>query len=361
MAGETSDQISPQSRRHNELRRDVIRKNPAVRALSGTNPWSALAIPLLLGLHWGMAWLVSGGNLLVCFLAAFLFGQVIIHAAGALLHETCHRLIFRGDRSKLAFDLGLEMILGSFSKQLTYQHEHVSSHHPYLGNYERDYEHEDICSFNARRKITAASPTTQRILTLATLFLHLMPFGFLISDEVMPRIYRRFAGLTVKDKSRRINSTQPTPAQRRLFIAVSLLANILLLWLFGIWGWLYHNWSLSLFLGKFGITNLGQSLSEHDGDDDVNPTYSDYRFTNLLFFNTGYHNEHHTFPNIPWSRLPALRALAPDVFNRENPRSYFGLWWRHVSEDFSPSRRNILMKTDLSARCPATGNGAGAP
>lgn len=29
----------------------------------------------------------------------------------------------------------------------------------------------------------------------------------------------------------------------------------------------------------------------------------------------GYHNEHHDFPSIPWTRLPALRALAPEFYD----------------------------------------------
>jgi sphingolipid 4-desaturase/C4-monooxygenase len=28
----------------------------------------------------------------------------------------------------------------------------------------------------------------------------------------------------------------------------------------------------------------------------------------------GYHNEHHDFPSIPWTRLPALKALAPEFY-----------------------------------------------
>ena len=29
----------------------------------------------------------------------------------------------------------------------------------------------------------------------------------------------------------------------------------------------------------------------------------------------GYHNEHHDFPSVPWTRLPALRALAPEYYD----------------------------------------------
>jgi sphingolipid 4-desaturase/C4-monooxygenase len=344
--------MSPQARRHNEMRRAVAAAHPEARALAGTAPWTALAIPVLLSLHWGMAWLVGGSNLFWCFVAAFVFGQVIIHSAGALLHETAHKLIFRGPRAKLAFDLSLELVLASFGKQLTYQHQHISSHHPFIGNYERDYEHEDICSFHARRVIKAKSPAAQRLLTGLTLFLHLLPFGFLIEGKILGPLTRRFSGIEDSDAARDLGDTKPEVWETRTFIAVSIAVNVFLFWAFGFLGWLYHNWALSIFLGKGAVTNLGQSLSEHEGDDEVNPTYSDYRLQNLILFNTGYHNEHHTFANVPWTRLPKLRALAPDVFNRENSRNYVKLWFDHVREDFSPSRRNGTMRTDLSARCP---------
>ncbi|MEW6687603.1 MAG: fatty acid desaturase [Pseudomonadota bacterium] len=343
--------MSPQARRHIEIRRQVLAAHPEAAALAGPDPRGALAALLILGVHWTALWAVSQTSVLVVFLAAFFFGQVVIHSAGALVHETAHRLVFRDSRAKLAFDLLLETITTSFARQLTYQHEHVSTHHPYLGNYERDYEHEDACRFAARRAFRARHPRAQRLLTAAELLVHMLPFGFLAADRIFLPFYRRASGRAVTDRSRDIGSSRAPASERCLFIAVSLAVNVFLFFAFGFLGWLYQVWSLSLFLGKAGVTNLGQSLAEHPGDDEQIPTRSTYWWGNAILFNTGYHHEHHTFPDVAWSRLPRLKRLAPEAFDVAGRRSYLRCWWDHVKEAFGPSRVNALQRADLSARC----------
>ncbi|KAJ6532680.1 dihydroceramide delta(4)-desaturase [Mycena vulgaris] len=60
----------------------------------------------------------------------------------------------------------------------------------------------------------------------------------------------------------------------------------------------------------------GHFIAEHYlWDGLAQETYSYYGPLNILAYNVGYHNEHHDFPSIPWTRLPALRALAPEVYD----------------------------------------------
>ncbi|KAF5392668.1 hypothetical protein D9757_000931 [Collybiopsis confluens] len=60
----------------------------------------------------------------------------------------------------------------------------------------------------------------------------------------------------------------------------------------------------------------GHFIAEHylwDGLEQE--TFSYYGPLNWLAYNVGYHNEHHDFPSVAWTRLPALRAMAPEFYD----------------------------------------------
>lgn len=70
----------------------------------------------------------------------------------------------------------------------------------------------------------------------------------------------------------------------------------------------FFAWSLHPCAGHF--------IAEHylwDGLEQE--TYSYYGTLNILAYNVGYHNEHHDFPSVPWTKLPALKKLAPEFYD----------------------------------------------
>ena len=60
----------------------------------------------------------------------------------------------------------------------------------------------------------------------------------------------------------------------------------------------------------------------------------------LLKF-TGYHNEHHDFPNIPGSRLYKVKEIAPEFYdNLPSHDSWFRVYWDYLfREDVNPFNR----------------------
>jgi sphingolipid delta-4 desaturase len=85
-----------------------------------------------------------------------------------------------------------------------------------------------------------------------------------------------------------------------------------------------HTWGARaltyLVLSSFFAGSLhplaGHFIAEHYLWDGLpQETYSYYGPLNVFAYNVGYHNEHHDFPSVPWTRLPALKALAPEFYD----------------------------------------------
>jgi len=107
---------------------------------------------------------------------------------------------------------------------------------------------------------------------------------------------------------------------------------------FYVWGWrpLFY-FVFCIFLAGGLHPCAGHFISEHyvfPHLDAIQETYSYYGPLNWLTWNVGYHNEHHDFCNIPWSRLPALKALAPEYYdNLAVCDSWIGVIWDYIMRD----------------------------
>jgi sphingolipid 4-desaturase/C4-monooxygenase len=104
---------------------------------------------------------------------------------------------------------------------------------------------------------------------------------------------------------------------------------------------IFHYWGLKALVYTVISTLCGMSLhpasghliAEHYQWVKSQETYSYYGPINWVNYNVGYHNEHHDFPKIPWSRLPLVKEMAPEFYTLPSHTSYLALFWRFITDD----------------------------
>ena len=191
-------------------------------------------------------------------------------------------------------------------------------------------------------------------MTVLTLILHAAAAGVSDRRRGAAAPERLDVGRPQSDPERHVELTRPPVWQMRLFIAVSLASNLAMLVLLGPGRCCITFGRCRCFWARWASGTWANRCREHDGNDDVTPSRSTYGWINWLLFNTGYHNEHHSFPNVAWTRLPLSKRRAPEIFTREAAKSYFGYWLDHVRGDFTASRKSPLHHQDNGPRCAGT-------
>ena len=121
-------------------------------------------------------------------------------------------------------------------------------------------------------------------------------------------------------------------------IAVIAVFDLFVLWAFGPNALLYLFFSFWFSVG--GLHPLSARwLQEHFAFGPDQGTFDYYGPLNTLALNIGYHNEHHDFHEIPWKRLPELKAMAPEFYDRSALPSLL-----------DGAARHLHLRSDLFAR-----------
>lgn len=75
-------------------------------------------------------------------------------------------------------------------------------------------------------------------------------------------------------------------------------------------------------------------------------TFSYYGILNYVSFNVGYHNEHHDFPAIPYTRLPEVKRLAPEFYdNIPYHKSWVMATWHFITSDKTSLQNRVMEYT----------------
>jgi sphingolipid 4-desaturase/C4-monooxygenase len=268
---------------HARRGRQMLAAHPELRALAGPTPSSAAWTLALVVAQIGLALLLGGRRWFVWVPVAYLVGATIDHALWALIHDTCHNLVFRSRTANrlVAILANLPLVVPgaiSFGKYHLLHHRHMG-----------DLEFDAGIPGPTEARVVGRSGFAKATWVAGTIF---------VQGIVRPRRLRR---VRLLDGWTLVN----------LVIQVAAMAAIA--WLFGGGPFKYLVMSTVF---AIGLHPLGARwIQEHFALAPGQETYSYYGPLNRLSFNVGYHNEHHDIVNVPWSRLPEIRRIAPEFYD----------------------------------------------
>jgi len=309
---------------HRTRRRQILASHPEAQSLAGPARYSALFILGLVVFQIGAATALRHAAWWVLLPAAYLVGAVANHALLVLIHECTHNLVWKGSRGNriLAILANVPII---FPAAMSFRTYHLL-HHKYQGDLEYDAD--------------LPGPTEARVVGNSSLRKTIwLLFFFAVEGIVRP--------FRLKKKVRVIDAWSIANTLAMLVVATGVVF---------LAGWTGLSYLLLSTCFGVGLHPVGARwIQEHFVMRVGQETYSYYGPWNRLAFNVGYHNEHHDLMTVPWSRLPRLRAIAPEFYEGLYAhRSWTRLLFRFVFDrNLTLHSRVIRSSSDAPAEKPA--------
>jgi sphingolipid delta-4 desaturase len=289
---------------HLERTRTLLKTHPEVRSLFGHDRSTAGWVVGIVGLQVLIAWALRAQPWWAVVVAAYAVGALADHALWTLIHDCTHNLVFR-KASRNAWLQILANLPIVFPAAISFRKYHLL-HHRFQGDPELDAD--------------LASPLEARLVGNGTLRKAMWLLTFFAWQSLrVPRLKR----VRMFDRWYGAN----------LAVQIAFIAGL----------WVLSGWKSVLYLTLSSIFAIGlhpvgaRWIQEHYLTSGVQgqETFSYYGPLNVIAFNVGYHNEHHDLMMVPWSRLPRLKAMAPEYYEPlVHHRSWTALLLRFI---FDPS------------------------
>jgi sphingolipid 4-desaturase/C4-monooxygenase len=278
--------IRSADRTHVERRKSILAAHPEVKQLFGRNRATFLISAALLLLQTTIA--ATLGHLgpaywpLAVF-AALSIGAFANHANFAIIHDAIHNRIFESSVANkwtaILADLpnGVPTAMG-FRRYHIRHHSHLSVH-----------------------DLDAELPSDWEVAMVRNISWRKALWLFFFPVIQLSRLARIKGHAPLKERWNLVN------------VASILAFDLLVLQFLGVTALLYF--LLSFWFSIGGLHPLsGRWIQEHFsfGPDQITSNYVGP--LNKFALNVGYHNEHHDFPEVPWNKLPELKAVAPDHY-----------------------------------------------
>lgn len=274
-------------RSHVERRKLILEKYPQVRELFGKD---TLTFKITAGIFVGQLIIAAVlGSLGLSYwwlslLMAICVGAFANHANFVIIHDAIHNCVFESPLAN-KWTAILADLPNAFPTAMGFRCYHIK-HHSHLSAYDYDA---DVPS--AWEVEWVGNSTWRKAVWL-----------FCFPAVQLARLSRLKGTVPIWGTWTYIN------------IAVIALFDLVVLWAFGPNAVLYLFFSFWFSVG--GLHPLSARwVQEHFAFGPEQGTFDYYGPLNKLALNIGYHNEHHDFHEIPWNRLPELKAMAPEYYD----------------------------------------------
>lgn len=267
---------------HKTRRKLILAKYPEIKELMGSDHRLKYAVVMMVVVQLISAYLLRNASVLTLLFFGYAWGGVINHSMTLAIHEISHNLAFGPSRplANRALAIFGNLILG-IPYAVVFKKYHLE-HHKYQGDDELDV---DIPS-RLEARFFARTSTKLLWIVLQPVFYTIRPLMLRPKPLTMLEFYNFFA---------------------------QLCFDVVLYYTMGWKALLYLSGGTFLAMGLHPVA--GHFISEHYMFKKGYETYSYYGFLNCITFNVGYHNEHHDFPNIPGSKLPQVKKIAPEFYD----------------------------------------------
>jgi sphingolipid 4-desaturase/C4-monooxygenase len=289
-------------RPHPQRRRAITAAHPEVKKLLAPDPVTAVIILGAVLFQTAMAALfghLGFGYWWLALIAAYGIGAFANHAMFVAIHDATHGAIFDSPRlNKLAAILA--DLPNGFPTAMGFRCYHMK-HHSHLGDY--DYDADLPSHWEAH---LVGNRWYAKALWL--FFFPIMQLGRLS----------------------RLKGTVPMLGRWTYINAVAIIIyDLAVIYFLGLAGFVYL---FASFWFSVGLHPLGARwVQEHFTFDPDQETNGYYGPLNIIALNIGYHNEHHDFPEMPWTRLPKLKKMAPEFYDHlATHPSWTGLFFEFI-------------------------------